>query len=223
MSAVRPTVVFDLDGTLVDSAGAIAGIINDMRAERGLPRLRLDEVRPYVTFGGAAMAEALLAGAWGDTPFALAAFRQRYGAAPTPADSVYPGAREALTSLRDAGFGLAVFSNKTQGLCEKVLGDLGLAAFFAAIVGTGPETPHKPDPTGYVQAVTRAGGDVARSCLVGDSEADQTTATRAGVPFIFGSWGYGELSGEAAEMARATTFADVRALAAAFLACPEPA
>jgi len=223
VSAARPTVVFDLDGTLVDSAGAIAGVINDMRAEHGLARLRLDEVRPYVTSGGAAMAEALLGGAWGDTATALAAFRLRYGAVPTPNDSVYPGAPEALAALREAGFGLAVFSNKTQGLCEKVLGDLGLAPFFDAIIGTGPETPHKPDPTGYFKALRRAGGVADRSCLVGDSEADQATARGASVPFIFAAWGYGELSADARPALRAETFADVPSLAAAFLACAEPA
>ncbi len=222
MSLVTPNVVFDLDGTLVDSAGAIAAIINDMRAERGQPRLDLNEVRPHVTSGGAAMAEALLAGAWGDTARALAAFRQRYGAAPTPPDSLYPGAREALGALRDAGFGLAVFSNKTQGLCEKVLSDLGLAPVFAAIVGTGPETPHKPDPTGYFQALDRAGGDLGRSCLVGDSEADAATARGARVPFIFAAWGYGRLSVAGADVVRAETFAEIPALAAACLPCPEP-
>ncbi len=223
MSAARPTVVFDLDGTLVDSADAIGDIINNMRAERGLQRLSLDEVRPYVTSGGAAMAEALLAGAWGDTLTALAAFRERYGAAPTPADSVYPGAREALAALSGAGLRLAVFSNKTQSLCEKVLGDLGLAPRFAAVVGTGPNTPHKPDPTGFFQALNRAGGVAARSCLVGDSAADEATAKRAGVPFIFAAWGYGDASGVVADVARAQSFANVPALVAACFACPQTA
>jgi phosphoglycolate phosphatase len=215
--------VFDLDGTLVDSADAIGDIINNMRAERGLQRLSLDEVRPYVTSGGAAMAEALLAGAWGDTLTALAAFRERYGAAPTPADSVYPGAREALAALSGAGLRLAVFSNKTQSLCEKVLGDLGLAPRFAAVVGTGPNTPHKPDPTGFFQALNRAGGVAARSCLVGDSAADEATAKRAGVPFIFAAWGYGDASGVVADVARAQSFANVPALVAACFACPQTA
>jgi len=215
-------VVFDLDGTLVDSAGAIAAIINDMRAEQGQTRLSLGAVIPYVTFGGAVMAEALL-GAWGDTATALATFRQRYGAAPTPPDSIYPGALQALASLDQAGFGLAVFSNKTQALCEKVLGDLGLSPFFAAIVGTGPDTPHKPDPTGFFQALGRAGGVTENSCLVGDSEADEATAMNAGVPFIFAAWGYGRLSADSAEAVRAEAFADVPGLAAACLTCRESA
>ncbi len=215
--------VFDVDGTLVDSAGAIALIINDMRGERGLPRLKLEEVTPYVTFDGAVMAEALLAGPWGDTSAALETFRKRYGAAPTPSDSVYPGVRQALVGLDEAGFGLAAFSNKTQGLCEKVLGELGLSSFFAAIVGTGPDTPHKPDPTGYFQAVGRAGGVLERSCLVGDSKADEATAMNAGVPFIFAAWGYGWLSAESAEVMRAEAFADIPALAAVCLTCRERA
>jgi phosphoglycolate phosphatase len=221
MSCARPVVVFDLDGTLVDSVGAIAAVVNDMRAERSLTPLSPSEVRPYVTFGGAAMAEALLAEAWGDTGTALAVFRERYGTAPTPADSVYPGVRPALASLRESGIKTAVFSNKTQDLCEKVLGDLGLASLFAAIVGTGPDTPHKPDPTGYFQALTQAGGLAAPSCLVGDSEADEATAQRAGVPFIFAAWGYGRISADGAAPSRAESFADVPALVITTLTRPE--
>jgi phosphoglycolate phosphatase len=186
-------VVFDLDGTLVDSVPLITSLLNAMLADRGeRARLTEIEVRPHVTAGGPALIETLLRGRCGETASALAEFRARYAEAATPADSVYPGAREALEALAAAGFGLAVCSNKTQALCDKVLGDVGLAGNFGAIVGTGPEAPLKPDPTGYRLALSRSGGHVGASCLVGDSDVDLLLARRAGVPFVYVTWGYGD-------------------------------
>jgi phosphoglycolate phosphatase len=135
---------------------------------------------------------ALLAGRCGDPRRALIEFRERYGAAATPPESLYPGVRQGLRRLRDHGVGLAVFSNKPQGLCDKVLADLGLSAMFDAIVGTAPGIPLKPDPAGLDVALGLAGGTRATSCFVGDSEADYAMARAAGVPAIMVSWGYGE-------------------------------
>jgi phosphoglycolate phosphatase len=186
-------VVFDLDGTLVDSVPLITSLLNAMLADRGeSPLVSEAEVRPHVTAGGPAMIEALLRGRCGETASALTEFRARYAEAPTPMDSVYPGAREALETLAGAGYGLAVCSNKTQALCDKVLGDVGLAGYFGAIVGTGPEAPLKPDPTGYRLALSRSGGHVGASCLVGDSDVDLMLARRAGVPVVLATWGYGD-------------------------------
>jgi 2-phosphoglycolate phosphatase len=185
-------VVFDLDGTLVDSAPMIRDLLNTMLADRGAgPALSLEEVRPHVTAGGGGTIEALLRGRCGATEEALTEFRARYAQANTSRSLVYPGALEALRTLRGRGLRLAVFSNKIQPLCDKVLADVGLAAFFDAIVGTGPDVPQKPDVTGYRLAVQRSGGRLEVSCLVGDSEADIATAQAAEVPLIFAAWGYG--------------------------------
>ena len=186
-------VVFDLDGTLVDSVPLIAGLLNAMLEDRGArPLVSEAEVRPHVTAGGPAMIEGLLRGRCGDATSALAEFRARYAQARTPMDSVYPGARDALEALAAAGYGLAVCSNKIQALCDKVLSDVGLAGYFGAIVGTGPDVPLKPDPTGYRLALARSGGRVGASCLVGDSDVDLELARRAGVPIVFATWGYGD-------------------------------
>jgi phosphoglycolate phosphatase len=190
---VASCVVFDLDGTLVDSAPMIRDLLNAMLADRGVgPTLSLEEVRPHVTAGGGATIEALLRGRCGLTAAALSEFRTRYAQAATSRELVYRGAAEALKALRERGLRLAVFSNKIQPLCDKVLADVGLATLFDAIVGTGPDVPQKPDPTGYRLAVALGGGRLEASCLVGDSEADVMTAEAAGVPLVFAAWGYGE-------------------------------
>jgi phosphoglycolate phosphatase len=185
--------VFDLDGTLVDSVPVMTDILNAMLAERGAPRrLSREEVAPHATAGGLAMVEALLGELWGEPVQALAAFRARYAARPTPPDSLYPGVRDMLASLTDRGVGLALFSNKSRRLCEKVLGELDIASRFSAIVGTSPDVPLKPDPAGLDLALARAGGARASCCYVGDSAPDRALALAAGVPLVLAAWGYGE-------------------------------
>jgi phosphoglycolate phosphatase len=185
--------VFDLDGTLIDSAPEITAILNGMLAERGLAAsLSCAAVRPFVTAGGRAMVEGLLGDVWGDAEAALSEFRARYAQAVTSRDSLYPGAGQAIAELRRRGVCLAVFSNKPQFLCEKVLGDVGLADRFSAIVGSGPGIPHKPDPTGLRLALSHSGGVPERACYVGDTALDQETARRCDMPFVMVAWGYGE-------------------------------
>ena len=185
--------VFDLDGTLVDSVPLFAQILNAMLLDRGAEvRLSVEQARPHATVGGHAMVSALLGEYCGDVDQAINEFRERYRALPTPADSLYPQVRETLVALRSADVGMAVWSNKPQHLCEKVLTDLNLADLFGAIIGSGPAVPLKPDPTGYHLALARAGGARARSCFVGDSEADYQAARLAGARFIMFTGGYGD-------------------------------
>ena len=217
--AARGNIVFDLDGTLVDSVGVITAILNTMLSDCGAANtLTGEQVRPHVTTGGAATIEALLGGSCGETAVALAEFRARYAATTSPVDCVYPGVGEALETLASQGFVLSVFSNKTQALCDKVLTDVGLATFFKAIVGTGAGVPEKPDPTGYRVALARAGAPNLASCLVGDSQADAELAARAKVPFLFAAWGYGDAQAHQGAFATAWNFAEVPALVAGALA-----
>jgi phosphoglycolate phosphatase len=138
------------------------------------------------------MVAALLGDDLGDADWALDEFRRRYAATPTPPASLYPGVRRGLRALNDAGVGVAVWSNKPQSLCDKVLADLNLSDLCCAIVGTGPAVPHKPDPTGYDLALTKAGGDRGASCMVGDTLLDHAAARNVHAPFVWVSYGYGE-------------------------------
>jgi phosphoglycolate phosphatase len=201
--------VFDLDGTLIDSAPTITGILNAMLADRGLAgNLSCATVRPFVTAGGRAMIEGLVGDVWDDAEAALADFRARYAAAVTPRESLYPGAEAAIAELSRRGLVLAVFSNKPQHLCEKVLGDVGIADRFASIVGSGPGVPHKPDPTGLRLALARSGGAPDRACYVGDTALDQETARRCGMPIVMVAWGYGQPDPQAAAPPLAQRFGE---------------
>jgi phosphoglycolate phosphatase len=181
-----------------------------MLAERGLAAgLSSGIVRPFVTAGGKAMVEGLLGGVWGDPEAALSEFRARYAEALTPRDSLYPGAEAAIAELGRRGVRLALFSNKPQHLCEKVLGELGLADRFAAIVGSGPGAPHKPDPAGLRLALSLSDGVAERACYVGDTALDQETARRCGMQIVMVAWGYGEPDGSAPAPPLARGFEEV--------------
>lgn len=204
--------IFDLDGTLVDSAPLCAGIVNAMLSERGSARrVTAEAARACLTRGGNQTVAALLAGECGEVEAELADFRARYMAMPTPAESLYPGVRDGLERLAAQGARLAICSNKPQALCDKIVADLDLGEIIAAVVGSRPGLALKPAPD--LVAVTLDGlGAPPGDCLfVGDSEVDQRTAEAAGIPFLFVAYGYAEPGWRRDGL---TAFADFDALAA---------
>jgi len=191
---MQGVVVFDLDGTLIDSAPLCALILSDMLAARGGEGAITEaEARPYITTGAARAVAGLLGERCGDVESAVAEFRERYAAQPTPSSCLFPGARECLSTLKGAGFRLGVWSNKRQELCDKVIGELGLAGDFDAVVGSGA-APLKPDLTGLDLVLARAGGTRSRCCYVGDSEPDYAAANAAGLPLVMMTHGYGDFA-----------------------------
>ena len=211
---MRGCVIFDLDGTLVDTAPLIAGIVNTMLADRGASRrVTARDTAPHVIAGAHAALSALLGVGPSEIEATVTEFRARYLATPTPKDCLYPGARDALETLAAQGFVLALWSNKLQALCDKTLAELGLADLFTAVVGTGSETPPKPNPTGFDLALSRAGGRRNACVYVGDSELDHQVATIAGVPMVMMTHGYGDYSGLGPlGVATAATFAGLPAI-----------
>ena len=162
-------IIFDLDGTLVDSATHIAAILSKVAGREIKP----SDARHYLTQGGEQLVSALL----GDDNLHenLAQFRELYLSLPTP-DCLYPGVRDGLDRLRDAGRTMAICSNKPQVLCEKTVADLGLD-HFARILGSAC----KPCKISLVATL-----------YVGDSKVDQVTAAVTGIPFAFVTYGYAE-------------------------------
>ncbi len=184
------SVAFDLDGTLVDSASLVGEILNSMRFEKGLAPLGSDRYRIWSSRGGTHLVGNALEVAPETAGALVDEFRRRYYELPTPADSVFPGAREMLSQLTDAGCLLAICSNKPQRLCHKVLNETGLIHFFRTVVGGDTFNKSKPDPTPLKYALSRIGGEVEAALMVGDSVVDQQTATAAGVRFAFFTGGY---------------------------------
>ena len=135
---------------------------------------------------------ALFGADCGDPEREITEFRRRYLETPTPAASLYPEVRSGLTQLANSGARLSLCSNKPQALCEKVLGDLGLADLFDAVVGSHPSLPSTPHPALFDKALRLAGGTRARSCFIGDEASDQALSQAIGVPFIFARYGYAQ-------------------------------
>lgn len=186
-------VIFDLDGTLVDSVPHSLSIINAMLEQRGSPRrISYAEALPFASSGGLALIKGLMAADCHDAHEDLAIFRQQYLATPTPADSLYPGVADMVACLAACGTRLAICSNKPQHLCEKVLEDLGLAVHFEVVVGSRTDVPAKPAPD-MLDAVLRQLGLAAHECLfVGDSEVDVALTRTRAMPMWFVEHGYGQ-------------------------------
>jgi phosphoglycolate phosphatase len=181
------TIVFDLDGTLVDSSADIAAALNRTLAGLGRAPLSLDQVRGLIGTGS----HALLRGALGSDVLAGDAYPDYiafYAAHVCEGSMPYPGAAETLDALAAAGFKLALCTNKPERLTHALLDALGWEGRFAAIVGGDSLSQRKPDPAPLREAVARAGG--GRALLVGDSITDAATARAAGVPFVAVSYGF---------------------------------
>jgi phosphoglycolate phosphatase len=186
------SIVFDLDGTLVDSARITGNIIDAMLADRGaFDRADRDLIRAMDAVGGSPMIAAVMGRHTRDPVADLEEFRDRHRSIAVPADLPFPGVPQALAALAGAGIRLAISSNKPQGLCERILAGLGLAEHFVIIVGSAPGLPRKPDPAGTRQALAALGTPPGRTLYVGDSAVDVTTATAAGLDIFLVGWGYG--------------------------------
>jgi phosphoglycolate phosphatase len=186
-------VIFDMDGTLVDSCGLCVDILSAMLRERGSDHLiDIDFARPFMSHGGERMVSALLGPACGDPSVELAEFRARYEVTVTPVQALFAGVADSLARLKDSDVTMAICSNKPQNLCEQVVEDTGLADFFDVIVGRRPGLQPKPAPD-LVEATLGELGATAEECLfVGDSALDKAVADEAGMPFVFLTYGYAE-------------------------------
>ncbi len=184
-------IIFDLDGTLVDSNAVCVQILSDMLAERGFA----DSINPvvaraFMSRGGADMVAGLLGEACTDPAADLAEFRARYQRHFTSPETVFPGVSEGLRRLQEAGYVLSICSNKPQVLCDQVLADTNLADHFALVVGGRAGLQPKPAPD-LLDTVLGELGAAPEECLyVGDSELDHAVARNAAVPFHFVSYGY---------------------------------
>lgn len=185
-------VIFDLDGTLVDSVPDIARAAALALREAGVAPPALDAVRTMVGDGARAlMARALVAaGAERNVDDLLARFLVHYTDGLCIDSRLYQGVTDLLDRLRGAGVRTAVLTNKPGELARDLLGRLGIAAGFTAIVGDGDGFPRKPDPAAARALLESAKLDPARAVVVGDGLPDVQVAQALGARSIAVAWGY---------------------------------
>jgi phosphoglycolate phosphatase len=185
--------LFDLDGTLVDSVPDIGRAANAVLRDAGLPDADDAEVRAAMGHGPAALMRTLLASRRADgvsVEEAVADLRAAYARRPVVETRPYPGVRGTLVALQSRGVPMAVVTNKPMLHTGLVLDGLELRGFFGAVVGGDTLAVRKPDPAPVHHAMRQLG--VGRALLVGDSVADRDAAAAAGVAFRWAPWGYGD-------------------------------
>jgi phosphoglycolate phosphatase len=191
MSGPRIAVVFDLDGTLIDSARVSVGILNAMLRDRGVDAtVSVPAIQQALSAGGEALVRHALGVAEADVAQELGDFRRRLNTQETPQDCLYPGAAAMLQALAGSGLRLGICTKKPEALTHKVLRELGLAQLFSAVSG-GDSLPHpKPDPRHLISVIDALRASPARVLYVGDSHFDAQMALAAGVRFVFARYGY---------------------------------
>lgn len=188
-------VVFDLDGTLIDSVGDITDALNAALAKEGLETFSEAELRLMVGGGARVLIERVLnvrglAENEGLAQRLHASFMGIYKSVSVARTTVYPHGRELLSELRDDGAKLAICTNKPLSITEDVLAKLGLREFFQAVVGGTDELPKKPHPAMLLEALSRLGSTAEQALMIGDSNADVGAARAAGVPVVVVRYGY---------------------------------
>lgn len=185
---MKTAVLFDLDGTLVDSARGIAAALSAVAISRGGAEVPLEQVRGLVARGANALIREGLGDLGGDVTEDLLEFRAILRKIPNDPTTIFPGVSLMLAVLKDR-YPLGIVTNKPEHLARILLQDVGLDQQFAAIVG-GDTTPlPKPHPEPVLHALERM-GHTGPAILVGDSNVDAGAAAAAGVRFVLFNGGY---------------------------------
>ena len=189
------TIVFDLDGTLVDTAPDLVAATNHVLEHVGLPPVDGESLRPHIGYGAKRMIESSTAAAnlsAAEHEALLERFLDYYGAHIAVGSRPFEGTVEALEAFKAAGATLAVCTNKREAMSRQLLDALDLSRYFAALAGRDTLAESKPHPGHLLGTISMAGGDAARAVMVGDSNVDIATAKAAKVPVVAVSFGYSD-------------------------------
>ena len=189
------TAVFDLDGTLADTAPDLIGAANDLLRRRDLPPIDPSIERVQAGRGGKALISLGFerAGRPLDKAAVEALFPEYleiYGARIDRETRLYDGVEAALAQLADAGWRLGVCTNKPEALAVDLLDRLGIRERFSAIVGADTLPVRKPDPRPVWETIERVGGAAAAAAMIGDSKTDRDAARNAEIPIVLTTFGY---------------------------------
>jgi phosphoglycolate phosphatase len=198
MRSLAPLAVFDLDGTLADTAPDLVATLNVILGREELPALPLAEARSMIGHGARVMIERGLEAAGREvTPDRLddlyRQFLVYYADHLCVETRLFPGVVEALDALEAEGFRFAVCTNKVEAHSVRLLEALGIADRFAAVCGRDTFPYVKPDPRHLILTIRKAGGTPAEAVMIGDSRTDIVTAQAAGIPVVAVPFGYTDL------------------------------
>ena len=191
----KPILVFDLDGTLVDTAPDLIDSINAVVAAEGLEAVDAQDLIEHVSLGGRMMITHAFAVQGrtvdkAEVDALFAAFLDHYMANMPGRSRPYPGVLEAMDRFSAEGYIHAVCTNKMEHSAVRLLTGLGIGERFRVICGQDTFPFRKPDPRHLTETIARAGGDAARAIMIGDSETDIRTAQAAGIPVVAVDFGY---------------------------------
>ncbi|MEI8396014.1 MAG: phosphoglycolate phosphatase [Rhodospirillaceae bacterium] len=193
--SVPPALVFDLDGTLIDSVGDIAGALGLLLTEFGRRRLSEAEVRGMVGDGATELVRRAFTATGPDLPAeavkaAVVRYQDIYAEHPVSSDCLYPGVVETLTVLAEAGAVMGLCTNKPERITRTLLEALDLGRFFRAVLGADVLPERKPDPAPVLRVVEWLGVRPNQAVMVGDSRNDVLAGRAAGLKTVLVSYGY---------------------------------
>ena len=207
--------VFDLDGTLIDSRADLANSTNDTLISYGARALPEAQVTSFVGEGARTLvARALAASALPESSLdeALARFLSAYSGRLMEQTRPYDGVDDVIAAATAAGASMGVITNKPQAPTDRLLHAFGLARHFHWVIGGDTSFPRKPDPASLIWMMNDAGFEPARTLFVGDSPVDAETARAAGAHFCLAEYGFGQQHGATAlrpDEFRAATARDI--------------
>lgn len=185
-------IVFDLDGTLIDSRHDLAGAVNHMRGSMGLEPLSAERVVSFVGNGIINLVRRSVADAEVDFDEALRRMKRYYADHLVDTTCLYPGVSAGLKELKESGITLAVLSNKPTAASAKILDRLGVAGFFSDIIGGDGNYPLKPEPDALLALQAKYGFDASSCWMFGDHYTDLEAARRAGFRRALARYGFGD-------------------------------
>lgn len=200
MSSINSSscIIFDLDGTLIDTAPGLANSMNVLLQRRGRGNLSLEALRPHISHG----AKAIITHAMSVTGEAASEaqieqmfdeFLTHYRRHMAEASLPYPGLTDCLDQLKAQGHILGICTNRFEASAHELLSALGLQDYFDSVTGQDSYGVGKPDPRPVLETLKCLGGQVGNAVFIGDSEIDVAAAKAAGLPVIVTSFGYGEI------------------------------
>ena len=182
--------LFDLDGTLVNSAPAIVRALNIVIERRGGKPVDVNLIRPWISLGAAEIVRVAYGSLASDASKDVTEFRSVYSEFESDPTDLYPSVLSTMQSLHASGVRLGICTNKPEKLAMKLIAEVGLHPYLQIVVAGDPLLPAKPHPHTLQLALERIGVQLGSAVYIGDSEIDAEAAAAAGIPFILATFGY---------------------------------